>query len=330
MGAGVIRLKRQVYSAVLAAGLLALLWLVLRDAERVMVASVGSAGPSPAALTPLTGGAVLDGYGSWSPDGREIAFMRTGQVWLISASGGEPRAVTQQEGFWDTVPVWHPKGGDIALIRLEPETDQARVMLVNVRTGSERELVHEKEPIGHLAWGPDGTHLYYTTSTRLMRLDVGRRRADTVLELSSDWEMLAGGLAVSRDGRTAIFGAGPRTERGSVRYDLWRLPLDGGAAEPEQLTREGGIMPTLDSTGRRLIYRRPREETGIYLMDLERHTTRQVVADEGGALYFHPRFSPDGKRLLVSRLLLKGAEHTSGTDRFTSHLYLSQLAAEAE
>lgn len=330
MGAGLIRLNRQVYAAALAVGLLALVWLVMQDAERAVVESVGRAGPSPSALTPLTDGAVLDGYGSWSPDGRQIAFMRTGQIWVISAAGGEPRALTQQEGAWDTVPVWHPKGGDIALIRLDPETDQARVVLVNLRTGSLRELAHEQEPIGHVAWGPDGEQLYYTTANRLMRLQVGKRQAETVLQLSSEWEMLAGGLTVSRDGKTAIFGAGPRTERGGVRYDLWRLPLGGGAAEPEQLTRSGGIMPTLDSTGRRLIYRRPREETGIYLMDLQRHTTEQVVPDEAGALYFHPRLSPDGERLLVSRLLLSGPDQAGGSERFTSHLYLKQLGAEAE
>jgi len=324
------RLRRQIQAAVLAIGFTALFWLVLRDAERAVVASVGFAEPAPQALTPLTGGAVLDGYGSWSPDGRQIAFMRTDQIWLISPAGGEPRAITQQEGVWDTVPVWHPKGGEIALIRLDPATDQARVVLVSLRTGAEREVAREKEPIGHLAWGPDGAHLYYTTATRLMRLDVERRQAETVLELGSDWEMLAGGLTVSRDGQTAIFGAGPRTERGGVRYDLWRLPLRSGAAEPEQITREGGIMPTLDSSGRRLVYRRPREATGIYLMDLERHITQQVVRDEAGALYFHPRFSPDGKRLLVSRLLLKGPEQAGETGRFTSHLYLSELVAEAE
>lgn len=309
----------------LAMGILGLFWLILWDAEGALGRSVRTGGQPAAKLTPLTDGQVLDGYGSWSPDGRQIAFMRTGQVWVMPAGGGEAIALPHEEGTWDTVSVWHPKGREIALVRLNRSSNEGRIVLINPRTGEQRDLVREAEPIGHLAWGPGGQYLYYTTANRLMRLEVGKGTTQPVLQLSDQWEMLAGGLTVSRDGKIAIYGAGPRTERGSVRFDLFRLSLTDAPAEPEQLTRGGGIMPTLDSTGRRLSYRNPRQDTGIYLMDLQSHTTQRVVPDEQGALYFHPRFSPDGQRLLVSRLLLQPPTPGEGGERLISHLYLHQI-----
>ncbi|HEY8347755.1 MAG TPA: hypothetical protein VIL07_10890 [Symbiobacteriaceae bacterium] len=325
MGQGVKRLRRRTYALMLALGWMGLLWLVLWDAEAALTGARAAVGRAGGGLTALTAGSVLDGFGSWSPDGKQIAFMRNGQIWVMPARGGEGRALTRREGMWDTAPAWHPQGGKIAWIRFSPDRSEAGILLLNLRGGPERELIREAEPIGALAWAPDGQSLYYTTATRLKRLDVTRRKAEPVLELDSSWDLLPGGLAISGDGRTAIFGAGRKT--GGAQYDLWLLPLHTAGAVPEQLTRGGGIMPALDSTGRLLVYRNPRQRTGIYVMDLERHTTRQVVADEPGALYFHPRFSPDGGRLLVSRLLLSASPSGGGQREFVSHLYVRRGAA---
>lgn len=319
-----VRLRRQAYAAWLAMGLAGLLWFVWHDAESALVGAVAATALPQERLTALTEGAVMDGFGSWSPDGRQIAFMRDGQVAVMLAAGGEPRLLTRKGSSWDTVPVWRPDGKSVAFVRLSPEGEGARIMLADPQTGVERELVREQEAIGHLAWAPDGRHLYYTTAQRIMRLDAAGGRRSSVLQLSQEWDLVAGGLAITSDGQAAVFGAGPREERG-VRYDLWRLALTG-QAEPEQLTRGGGIMPALDPAGRRLTYRNPRQRTGIYVMDLTKHTTERVVADGRGVMYFHPRFSPDGQRLLISRLLLQASPPAEGRGRFTSHLFVHRLA----
>lgn len=323
-GARTRHMTGTVYSVVLALVLAGLLWLVLRDARALLTGAPAAAALAGQGLTALTDGPVLDGFGSWSPDGEQIAFMRSGQIWVMPAGGGQGRALTGREGMWDTVPVWHPEGGQIALIRLSPDRSEGRIVLVSLQSGQEQELARELEPIGSLAWAPDGSHLYYTTATGLKRLNISRRQAVPVLELDSRWDLLAGGLAVARDGHTVIFGAG-RKEDDSTRYDLWRLDLDASGAAPQQMTRDGGIMPALDSAGRRLVYRNPRQRTGIYVMELEKQTVRQIVADERGALYFHPRFSPDGQQLLVSRLRLAAAAGQRGQGSYLSHLYVVRL-----
>ena len=66
----------------------------------------------------FTSGEVNDASPRWSPDGEQIAFVRTRdkktQVWLASAHGGEPRALTElPEGAFSDLG-WSPDGQSLA------------------------------------------------------------------------------------------------------------------------------------------------------------------------------------------------------------------------
>jgi len=43
----------------------------------------------------------------WSPDGRQVAFVRAGDVWTIAAAGGEPRRVTSTGDIGSAL-AWQP------------------------------------------------------------------------------------------------------------------------------------------------------------------------------------------------------------------------------
>lgn len=327
---GKIAVRRRVYAALLAAGMTGLITWLLADVGVTLARSevpAFSAAEPGAPLKALTAGSHMDGFSAWSPDGQQIAFMRDGRIWLMSAAGQGARPLTRPDGAWDAAPAWQPDGKRIAFIRLFPQQDnKAQVLAIDPATGSETKLAEEGEPIGYLAWAPKENNLLYTTSQRIMRVDVGGKKSHQVLKVGGDWELMAGGLAISPDGRWAIFGAGPRVDQ-SVVYDLWRLAI-GGKAEPERLTHGGGIMPAFDPAGRRVAYRNPREATGLYLLTLANHANRRILADAGKRMYFHPAFAPDGKHLSISQLTLEnGAEGREGS-RFISNLYLLALSVE--
>ncbi|HYF91958.1 MAG TPA: hypothetical protein VD969_06905 [Symbiobacteriaceae bacterium] len=319
-----IALRRRIYLVLVVAGLLGMVGWVMGDAERMLAAESLPAAARGGGAQPLTSGKSMDGFGAWSPDGRRIAFMRDSRIWLMSADGTGARALTRDESMWDAVPAWRPDGKAIAFARVSMEGDGAFVMTLDPSTGKAEILVKETAPVGHVAWDAAGTTLYYTTPQRLMRVNIKTGKAQQVHEVPEDWDMQAGGLAVMPDGKAVIFGAGPRVGR-SVQYDLQKLDVTQPGQERERITTGGGIMPVLDRTGKQLAYRSPREASGIYVMDLLRHTTRQVLADEGRALYFHPAFSPDGRRLLLSRLLVGTTGGGPDGSRFTSHLYVHTL-----
>ena len=63
--------------------------------------------------TQLTFGDKNDGQPQWSPDGRQLAFVRTdgekSQVWILPLSGGEAHAITKSE-YGVGGPRWSPDG----------------------------------------------------------------------------------------------------------------------------------------------------------------------------------------------------------------------------
>lgn len=313
---------RNLYTLLLAGGLIGLLSLVIGDVrllpsrETLTVAS-----PAAPGMQALTTGSTMDGFAAWSPDGRQVAFMRSGRLWLMAPDGGGLKQVTKVPGVWDSVMAWHPDGKRLAFVRLSVEDETARVMLIDLASGKEQELAVSNSPVGHLAWAPSGKSLYYATSRQIRQVTLSGKGAE-LLSVPGDWDLLAGGMAISPDGKRLVYGAGPQTGRG-VQYDLWSVALTG-KGEPEQLTREGGIMPSYDRTGKRLVYRNPRQKTGIYLMDMTKHQTGRILPDEPKALYFHPAFSPDGRSLLLSRLVLDGGGGQGGS-RFISHIWLHRL-----
>ncbi|MFO7171830.1 MAG: hypothetical protein DIU70_002540 [Bacillota bacterium] len=291
------------------------------------VANPGAAGegnPAPP-LRPagkprsLTQGTGLDGFPDWSPDGRQIAFMRDGRIWLLPAAGGEPRPITGAGRGWDVAPAWSPDGRRIAVVRLDPEEEgPTRVVLVDPAAGREEEVLSTREPVGYLAWAPHGGAIAYTAGSRLEVLELESRRARILVRVGPEEDLLAGGLAWSPDGQWLLYAVGPRRP-GVGRYNLFRVPAAGGT--PEALTQDGGLMPALAPDGRRLAYRRPASPAGIVVMDLVTGTSAFWAQDSGGVRHFHPRWSPDGQRLALSRLSLQGK---GGNVHLSSHLVVLQ------
>lgn len=316
----------------LAVGLSLLLGAMLGDVGRTLTGGpaaipAATAGEPVKGMRGITLGGHMDGFSSWSPDGGQIAFMRDGQIFLVKPDGSGVKGLARSDG-WDVSPVWRPDGKAVTFIRLFPEREEAQIVSVDPATGVESVLISVAEPMGYLAWAPDGKALYYTTGRTLRRLNPDTRRTEPVHVLADDWEMLAGGVAVSPIGRELIFGAGPREEQG-VRYDLWLIRLDrardGAPAEqPRRLTSSGGIMPAYHPKKGEIVYRNPRRGTGLYRLDLSTHSNRRILADSARAMYFHPAFSPDGQRLAVSGLTMGGEkEHP----KLVSQLFILPLSA---
>jgi len=124
---------------------------------------------------------------AWSPDGREIAFARGENlssqsanidIYVVDASGGEPRPLTRTAAFDEEAPAWSPDSSRIVFARstFQTQFDGKAAIYVIDRDGTGETLLHENQLFapysGSLSWSPDGRTIAFETSPSIGCVDV--------------------------------------------------------------------------------------------------------------------------------------------------------------
>jgi Tol biopolymer transport system component len=136
------------------------------DCGRGDIAVVNPDGSGLRVLTHESGAAAVSEYSPrWSPDRREIAYVRpnlnqhvvygSARIWLMAANGTHQQPLTQSRQFasldlWGPVLDWAPRGRQIVF------TDNSSLFLANARTGAVKRLFRTRHWIGSPAWSPNG------------------------------------------------------------------------------------------------------------------------------------------------------------------------------
>jgi dipeptidyl aminopeptidase/acylaminoacyl peptidase len=233
----------------------------------VVVLAAGTLAAQSAVVTPdliLTLANVLDAQ--ISPDGATIAYQLSrprradeppgvarNELWLIPATGGESRRLTQGD---DRAPRWSPDGRRIAFLGRRPETAMAQVHLLEMTGGEARPMTSAPAAVSSFKWSPDGRALAYTYTdppgeqerrdtaqgrdwtvadqnykhTRLYRLDVASGKSEVVTRADLtvhdyDW---------SPDSQQLVIGAAktPTIDDSFMGVRMYIVPAAGGTPEP--------------------------------------------------------------------------------------------------
>jgi Tol biopolymer transport system component/serine/threonine protein kinase len=250
-----------------------------------------------ASLTSTTSATVLTGDAdglwdhsqpAWSPDGKEIAYADSRNVWIVPAYGGRARRVTSPPGP-DRGPAFTPDGAflyyssyrddTLALWRLPKHGGEA--VRITLGTGP------EVEP--SLA-GPRLAFSTYLSNLDvvLVDLETGRRQRLPGLRVEAT-------PAFSPDGRLVFF----CSDRGGT-VDLWSQRLEHGqpVGAARRLTDDVATenMPSVSPDGRWVAFGRVQgDQRDIWVMPAAGGLARRVTEDP--AVDKQPAWSPDGARL---------------------------------
>lgn len=228
----------------------------------------------------------------FSPDGGSLIFRnsatpyRTANVMQVSRFGGEAKIIAEKS--WLTIAISRD-GLNLALIRNIPEDKRQVLVVKNLVTGDEREILSRNYPEtfsfrGDLSWSPDGTRISFIANSgadRTTRLFVADVASGKSLEIENPKLRRIENAIWHPDGDSLIAVAGDT----ATNLQLWRIRYPGG--ETQRLTnglgRYGRIA--LSSDGRRLLAIRTDEHSNIAIADAD-DLSAPVEITKGNANHF--------------------------------------------
>lgn len=262
-----------------------------------------------------------------SPDGRELAFVSGGDIWVAPSAGGEARLLVAHEAN-DFRPRWSPDGRQLAFV--STRSGNGDVYVLDVASNTVRRVTYDDGAEQLDAWSPDGQWLYFSSSSQDIAgmQDVYRVRATggTPMRVAGDRYASEYWAAPAPDGRRLAITArgvtaGQWWRRGSSHIDeaeIWTVTVEARptytrVSSGERPGKGRDVWPMWTPDGQALVYMSDRggvenlyrQRVGAAEREpLTRFTDGRVLwprlARDGSAVYFERDFQ-------VWRLALDGS-----------------------
>jgi Tol biopolymer transport system component/DNA-binding winged helix-turn-helix (wHTH) protein len=252
----------------------------------------------------LTENPDLDWSPVWSPDGRQIAFMRASNqdvsIFTVPSLGGQERKLTDVEGapyVSSLAPAlsWSPDGKWLAFAEKISEDDPSHIVRLSLDTLERQALTSPPDRTSgdhHPAISPDGTLVAFVRE-RSGACDVwvlGVERGDARRLTSGEYGACVG-FAWTPDGTELLFAESDR---------ILRVRLAGGEPQLVAGLGHGAYMPSVQ--GRRMVHGQLLETPTFRIWRTP--GPRAVRRDRAPEILIgsspgdgHPVYSPDGRRI---------------------------------
>ena len=245
-----------------------------------------------------------------SPDRAEIAFVSGADIWTVPVSGGEARLLVAHPAN-ESRPLYAPDGRSLAFV--SDRTGGGDIYLLDLTTGSLRQVTFDDGLERLDAWSRDGRWIYFSSTSRDIAgmNDLFRVRAQggTPMTVSADRYTSEFFAAPSPDGQRVAFSArgnsaGQWWRRGRSHLDeseLWLLH-DAPTPRYEKITDRGAkqMWPMWMPDGKTLYFVSDRSGAqNIWSLTLG-GTARQVTRFTDGRVLW-PSIAHDGRTIVFER-----------------------------
>jgi serine/threonine protein kinase len=247
---------------------------------------------------------------TWSPDGRQIAFIREESetersFWVVPASGGSPQRVFADTGtflFNYNRLDWSPDGQTWAFSEFSDPNrayQSSKIVLLSLKDLTKRQLTAAPDQHGDRepAFSPDGSQVAF------IRWPISGNFGDVFVvpvlggvprQLTFDNSCTT--PAWTPDGEEIVFSS----TRGGLRT-LWRVPVSGGPAKPISGVGEMAMNPALARKGNQLAYLHYALRNSIWEIGLtdDKHASASPTRRfSSRGINWRPSFSPDGHKVV--------------------------------
>jgi serine/threonine protein kinase len=252
--------------------------------------------------------------GDWSPDGKQIAFIRSrtngperfSTLCIASTNGGAIREIAASSKEELFTPRWSPTGTVLAATRSPHETGPAAILVIDLVSG-DKQLLSRKEKHGMLsgaAWTADGEALVYAELEALASSGLPRRRGSSVIVLH---EIESGRARVllrnphSAADTVDIVGPGRIVfSEDLTRQNLQEVTFDGSRT-PRWLSRGMSVdrQPSYARGGKSVVFASDRGgNVDIWELMLDSGSSSRITDHDG--IDWDPHPTADGKSLFWS------------------------------
>jgi Tol biopolymer transport system component/C-terminal processing protease CtpA/Prc len=247
-----------------------------------------------------------------SPDGKQIAFVYAGDIWLVPAEGGDAERLTLQQAGHAS-PRWAPDGERIAFSSSRAGQLDVYVLPLRPRAWAESELrrvtFHEAGSTAE-AWSADGQHLFFSSLRERQGSAIYRVAASGGTPLpwiGQPYEQISH-LAVAPGGRLLAFNItrdswwrrGPNPYGGA---ELWVVSNEPGADDYRKISDAPGMnrWPLWAGDGQGLYFVSDRDGVeNIWFQPIEDGPPRQITSFGEGRLLW-PSISLNGETIVFER-----------------------------
>lgn len=191
-----------------------------------------------------------------SPDGKQLAFVWRGDIWVSPSGGGRAYSLTSHVEY-DASPIFSPDGKWIAFT--SNRNGNADIFVVPASGGEERQITFSSAAETVTDWSPDGKYLLFsgkrdTDNTSIFAIDVATLRFK---KLTEDYKNVSNAAYSPDGGRLAFQRHGfPWTRpryNGSAAASLWTLDLATGKRADVSDTGRQHLWPRFLPGGKQII-----------------------------------------------------------------------------
>ena len=170
---------------------------------------------------------------SWSPDGTKIAVSHEGDIWMVSAEGGEPVQVTVSKHLQHRMRLrWSPDGKMICYMGYHSEKEQ--IFRVIPASGNEDTIILDIPmkisdfSYQRYQWSADSKDFVFFSEGAMSAISIADGKSRQVIDLKELSIDDAWSFSWSPDRQKLAFIGGREAEDKSYQYRIFTVPAEGG------------------------------------------------------------------------------------------------------